>query len=169
MLVALAPVAIASATAQEANKAKEGAAPPLEVPPAIVSPETVAALEKRVKSLEQQVIDLRTMIGTFASMGRGAASSVANNRGSEAAQFGTQNGGRASRPGSSDLPWGGGERQSAAPRQQSLNEGKSDGGNFEGRQSSLTLPPQRPDVREDGVVSDQFAARGPGSRAARTK
>ena len=169
MLVALAAMT-ASASAQQAGTSVTDGAPQANAQaniPAGVAPEVVAALEKRVKNLEQQITDLRTMIGTFASMGRGG-------QGGDSAQsgFGGQNGApaeprRSSNQPSSNLPWRGNGSPSALPSQQGLIEPRRDGAQFEGSQTALSPPPKRPDVREDGVASDQMGPTGPaqGSRS----
>ena len=181
VLVALAPL-MGSAAAQEAGKQNEQAAAPANAQadtPIGVAPEAVAALEKRVKNLEREITDLRTMIGTFASMGRAGNGSAGNgsagNRdGAPLSEFGAP----ASGPRSSNLPWQGEGRTGIAPSQQGMSgqQGRDgqrrEGTNFEGAQSALSPspklspPPQRPNIREDGAVSDHLVAKGPDGSSA---
>ncbi len=164
VLVALAPL-MGSAVAQDASKPDEQAAAQENTQvgtPLGVAPEVVAALEKRVKNLEREIIDLRTMIGTFASMGRSGNGSAGNRNGAPLSQFGAP----ATRPRSSNLPWQGEERPNAAPSQQGMDGQRREGRVFEGTQSTLSPPPKRPNIREDGAVSDHLVAKDPDSGSA---
>lgn len=109
---------------------------------ASVDPQTVIALEKRVKNLEQQIIDLRAMIGTFASMGPRA-----NNSGYQG-----QSDNQVSRD-RSRLPTSVRNRAGAADQ-----PGRFPSDTSEVSRAELPLPPKRPDLREDGFSSDQMAS-----------
>ena len=150
MIVALSSLA-GSAFAQQTDEAAPQATDagsqvkPLAPTEPGASAQAVAALEQRVKNLEQEIIDLRTMIGTYASMGRGAGGLRANP-------------GRPSAP-SSNLPWGAGDQPSVEPRQQGMIDAPSDGANFQGPQSVLSSPPAGPDVREEEAGGEAGAGR----------
>ncbi len=159
-----------SAAAQDEYKQNEQAAAQANgetSTPSSVAPEVVAALEKRVDNLEREIIDLRTMIGTFASMGRGGSGSAGNRSGSALSEFGAPT----TRSRSSNLPWQGEGRPGEAPSQQSMDRQRREGRTFEGAQSTLSTssklspPPQRPDIREDGAVSDHLVAKGADGRS----
>lgn len=133
----LAPV---SANAQNTSDA-QGAAEAQAVQQG-VSSETVLALQKRVESLEAQILDLRTMIGTFSSMGQ------SQNQGRARSEFSGPGGARQPR-GATALPWRGTVEPSL--------DGNLDGDReVAGRQAALPVPPKRPDIREDGFSSDRL-------------
>jgi tol-pal system protein YbgF len=107
-----------------------------------VSSETVIALQKRVKSLEAQIVDLRTMIGTFSSMGQGPS------QGGALSGFGDQDA-AGPRQGPAALPWRGNVESST-------QEDAAGDTMVSGPQAALPVPPKRPDVREDGFSSDRM-------------
>jgi tol-pal system protein YbgF len=118
-----------------------------------VDPATIAALEKRVKSLEAQIVDLRAMIGTFASMDQRPDISGSRQSGDR----------RITGSSSSALPWRGNEQEASFSRQQRLTSEKGDAAS-NGLSARLPVPPKRPDIQEDGFISDRLVSANEGDR-----
>ena len=153
-----APAGVHAQTPQQ--PATEAAAEKTADTPAGVSAETVTALQNRIKSLEAQVVDLRAMIGTFASMGQrpaGSGNRLQNQGPDQGMRQGREQGSQDSprQQGSRNLPWQseGGERSNSLRPQSSPGEGPNP-------RAALPVPDKRPDVREDGVSSGRIASNG---------
>ena len=145
---------IAPVNAQEAPAPAAGEPVPQMAPAA--DAQTVASLQARVKNLEEQIIDLRAMIGTYSSMGRRQGA------GEPAAYAGQNERARSRRP--SSLPWQGPRQGPDRGTSQDRPQGQIEP---QGSQPSkmnkrplaeFSPPPKRPDLQEDGVVSDRMAA-----------
>ncbi len=124
-----------------------------------INPEMVAALQARVKNLEAQIVDLRAMIGTFSSLGRGTAASGGAAPGGLNGQDGRRGAGPAREPaglgpdrttrpsmGPAPLPWQGQGAEGMGPVEQAPRAG-------------LPRPSDRRDQAREGRASDRFAAR----------